>query len=174
MKPVALILGGLVLVGAAGTAAFFLGRSTAPAGAAPAAAAQEAAAPQAAGGEPKAPAAEAAAPAPEPPRRLHEPNKPANWPNFSIELAAFRDIGRAREYAAEMRRRKLAVELVETVDMAGLSWYRVRVGRFDDPRQAAARLPEVERTAGIFGIVTTEIPPAMRTQPQTSPQVQAQ
>ena len=88
---------------------------------------------------------------------------PANWPEFSIELAAFRTVPAAREFAAEMQRRGLTVEVVETVDAGGRSWYRVRWGRFADPRQAAGRLAEIQQAAGIAGIVTgaPAVPPGV-------------
>ncbi|WP_207482413.1 SPOR domain-containing protein [Arenibaculum pallidiluteum] len=151
MKPAVAALGGTLALGAVGGGAFYAGRVTGEAPPAPPPAAAEAPAPAAA-------SAKAEAPAPAPPRKVEEIVRPAEWPVFSIELAAFRDLDRAREYAEVMAQRNLAVELVETVDAGGRSWFRVRFGRFDDPRQAAARLPEVERIAGIFGVVTTEFP----------------
>ena len=149
MKPLPVLL--LVIAAAvAGAAAGYAlgsgGRDAPPAAPAPA---PTAAAPSAAP-----PAANQAAQAP---RRVEDPH-PANWPEFSIELAAFRTLPAAREFEAEMQRRKLTVEVVETVDAGGRSWYRVRWGRFADPRQAAGRLGEIQQAAGIAGIVTGELP----------------
>lgn len=171
MKALLVIVGGLFALVAVGAGAFFLGTSggdvgqavdnakaavtgePAPAGEAAAPAAQAAPAEQAAagGGE------EEKKDLP-PPRRVDDVVRPEGWPVYAIELAAFRDLEIARQYQAVMAARNLEPELVETVDDAGRNWYRVRVGHYDDPRQAAARLPEVQRKAGILGIVTTEIP----------------
>lgn len=158
MKWVLGIFAGLLLLVGVGAGAYFLGKSSsAPDG--------EAAATAAAVPDPATPAESATdAPAaegePQPPRKVEEALKPPNWPRFSIELASFRSLDNARSYQAEMARRDLKTEMVEIVDAAGHSWYHIRVGEFDDPRQAAARMPDVERKAGLFGIVVTEIRPA--------------
>lgn len=158
MKWVLGIFAGLLLLVGVGAGAYFLGKSSsAPEG--------EAAAGTAAVPDPATPAesvtdAPAAEEEPQPPRKVEEALKPPNWPRFSIELASFRSLDNARSYQAEMARRDLKTEMVEIVDAAGHSWYHIRVGEFDDPRQAAARMPDVERKAGLFGIVVTEIRPA--------------
>jgi cell division septation protein DedD len=95
-----------------------------------------------------------------PPRRVEDAAKPENWPVFSIELATFRNLDKAREYLAAISQRDIEAELVETVDAGGRAWYHVRTGKFDDPRQAAARLPDVERKTSVYGVVVTEIPAA--------------
>lgn len=86
------------------------------------------------------------------------PPRPPGAPFYSIELASFRDLDRARQYAGEMQARNLAPRLVETMDAAGLLWYHVRVGVFTDADQAGARLWDVDRAAGLAGIVTAEVP----------------
>ena len=153
MKLLPSLLLAMTAAAAAGAAGYFLAggprtASTTPGQTSPAAAAPET--PAAAGQDAK-------AKAPPPPRRVEEPH-PANWPAFSIELAAFRSLPAAREFAGEMTRRQLPVDLVETVDAAGRSWYRVRWGKFPDPRQAAGRLGEIQQISGIAGIVTGELP----------------
>ena len=158
MKWVLGIFAALLLLVGVGAGAYFLGKSaSAPEG--------DAAAAAAAVSEPATPAESATeAPAeagePQPPRKVEDALKPPNWPRFSIELASFRNIDNARVYQAEMARRDLKTEMVEIVDAAGHSWYHIRVGEFDDPRQAAARMPDVERKAGLYGVVVTEIRPA--------------
>jgi cell division septation protein DedD len=164
MNPAIAALGGILALGAVGGVAFYAGRATgeaepqAAAEAGTAAPAPAPAVPAPAAAATPGPAAPAQPAAPLVPRRIDEAARAAELPTYSIELAAFRDLDRARDYAAVMAGRKLAVEMVETVDAGGRSWFRVRFGRFGDSRQAAARLPEVERVAGIYGVVTTEIP----------------
>ena len=160
MKWVLIVFGGLAVLGGVAAGAWFLGRSAAGGGeAAPA----EASAPATAGEQG---AVEAAAAAgvdavaePAPPRRVEDALKPANWPTFSMELGTFRSLDNAREYQAAMLGRELVTEVVEIVDVSGNSWYHVRMGKFDDPRQAAARLRDVESKAGLYGIVVTEVRP---------------
>jgi cell division septation protein DedD len=77
---------------------------------------------------------------------------------FTIELASFRSLDRARDYFAEMKNRKLAVRLVESMDVGGALWYHVRVGEFGEFTQANARLPEVARTTGLSGVIAEEMP----------------
>ena len=158
MNKAVLIVVALVLVVAVGAGAFFLGKS---AGSKDEAKTEEKPAAAAAAPAPAAKPEEAkaeAAPPPPPPREVEDAAKPPGWPVFSIELASFRDLDRARDYLGVMQQRKLQAELVETLDAGGRKWYHVRVGKYDDPRQAAAQLPEVDSVAGIYGIVTTEIP----------------
>lgn len=140
---------------AAGTAGYFLGVGPRSGTAGPGQASPAAAAPE----RPAAAGQDAKEKPPPPPRRVEDPH-PANWPAFSIELAVFRSLPAAREFAGEMTRRQLPVDLVETVDSAGRSWYRVRWGKFPDPRQAAGRLGEIQQISGIAGIVTGELPAA--------------
>lgn len=93
----------------------------------------------------------------EPPRQVNETPRPENWPVFSIELAVFRNLENAREFISTLPDINLPVEIVETMDISGKSWYRIRMGKFDDPRQAGARLSDIEKTAGLLGIVVTEV-----------------
>ncbi|GAA0587575.1 SPOR domain-containing protein [Caenispirillum bisanense] len=161
MKWVLIVFGGLAVLGGVAAGAWFLGRTAGGGGgeAAPA----EASAPATAGEQTPAAAAAAAGveavTEPAPPRRVEDALKPANWPTFSIELGTFRSLDNAREYQEAMQSRDLATEVVEIVDVSGNSWYHVRMGRFDDPRQAAARLRDVEIKAGLYGVVVTEVRP---------------
>lgn len=123
--------------------------ATAEASAAPAA---QPAAPQAAAkAEPE---PDKAAPAAVPVRPV-VPVK-AGTARFSIELGVFRSPGNAQDFAAALAERELPVEIVETMDVVGRQWFRVRAGAFADRWQAEARRPSFERIAGIGGVVVEE------------------
>lgn len=176
MKWVLGILAGIVVLGGVGVGAYMLGKSNSggdeagaatEGGAAPAG--EGATESGGAAGDLAAAAGEAAADASgegasggeeeaEAPRRVEQALKPENWPVFTIELGVFRDLTKAREFHAAIPKINLESEIVETVDISGKSWYRIRMGKFDDPRQAGARLREVEQAAGLYGIVVTELP----------------
>jgi cell division septation protein DedD len=163
LKVIVAIIAAIVVLAAAGGAAwYFLGGSGGGESAAPGAASPVEN--QASVTDPSSNAAENAdkstAQPPAPPRRVEDAAKPENWPVFSIELAVFRNLDKAREYQSAISSRDIDAELVETVDAGGRSWYHVRTGKFDDPRQAAAQLPGIESKTSVYGVVVTEIPAA--------------
>lgn len=149
----------VALIGAAGAGGFFLAGALkgpgekAAGGAAPASSAAADAKPKDAAAKTDSSAGAADVP---PPRRADEAEFTGTA--YAIELAVFREKNDALEYAAEMRRRQLPAEVVETLDFGGRSWFRVRVGKFNDPDQAYARLADVQAVAGIEGVITLEKP----------------
>lgn len=161
------ILGALVVLGGVGVGAYMLGKTAAsdPGAASSEASPNEDGDAVASGAEAVAddtgdtgvPGSETPDDKAEPPRQVNETPRPENWPVFSIELAVFRNLENAREFISTLPDINLPVEIVETMDISGKSWYRIRMGKFDDPRQAGARLSDIEKTAGLLGIVVTEV-----------------
>ncbi len=75
-------------------------------------------------------------------------------PVFTVQVGSFRNRRKAEELAARMREQGVQVEVVEA-SVAGRTWYRVQVGRFDTRAAAEAHYRKQLRPRGIRGFVTT-------------------
>jgi cell division protein FtsN len=84
------------------------------------------------------------------------PSKDKEETRYAIEFGAFRSAENAQLFAAALAERGLPVEIVESLDAAGMTWSRVWAGAFADRWQAEARLGGYERMAGLGGVVVSE------------------
>ena len=75
-------------------------------------------------------------------------------PVFTVQVGSFRSRRKAEDLAARMREQGVQVQVVEA-SVAGRTWYRVQVGRFDTRAAAEAHYRKHLRPRGIRGFVTT-------------------
>ncbi len=92
-------------------------------------------------------------PAAKPPKAA-EPAAPLPPPVFTVQVGSFRNLQKAEDLAARMREQGVQVEVVEA-SVAGRTWYRVQVGRFDTRAAAETHYRKHLRPRGIRGFVTT-------------------
>jgi hypothetical protein len=124
--------------------------AAAPAAAGAAGAAAADAGKQAAAAPPPPPIPHLSVPAPEGAAALPPPTL------YSVELGFFLSDKSAEDFAAELQKRGIAVNLVTETDPAGRSWTYVRSGRFQDSVQAFAYANELSQADNLPGQVVTE------------------
>jgi len=86
--------------------------------------------------------------------RVAKPTTGLPPPVFTVQVGSFRNRRKAEELAARMREQGVQVQVVEA-SVAGRTWYRVQVGRFDTRAAAEAHYRKRLRPKGIRGFVTT-------------------
>jgi hypothetical protein len=138
---------------APGSAAAAASGAAAPGAAAPGAAAAAGAAgdaKQAAAAPPPPPIPHLAVPPPAGAAALPPPTL------YSVELGFFLSDKAAGDFAAELQKRGIAVNLVTETDESGRSWTYVHSGRFQDSVQAFAYANELSQADNLPGQVVTE------------------
>lgn len=101
-------------------------------------------------------AAVAAVPAPSPPPQISRP-KPAPRPPpavFTVQVGSFRERTAASSLAGQVGASGVRATVTEAA-VAGRTWYRVQVGRFETRSDAESYYRKRLRNKGIQGFVTT-------------------
>ena len=75
---------------------------------------------------------------------------------YSVELGFFLSDKSAGDFAAELQKRGIAVNLVTETDPSGRNWTYVRSGRFQDSVQAFAYANELSQADNLPGQVVME------------------
>lgn len=104
-------------------------------------------------------AAPAAAPAPIPHLSVPAPAGAAQLPPpiiYSVELGFFLSDQAAADFAGELQKRGIAVNLVSDTDAAGRIWTYVRSGHFTDSVQALSYAAELSQNDNLSGQIVTE------------------
>ena len=75
-------------------------------------------------------------------------------PVFTVQVGSFRDRGSADDLSRQVAVHDASVQVVQ-IDVAGRTWYRVQVGRFETRSAAEAHYRSRLKPKGVQGFVTT-------------------